>query len=230
MSGPPIVSGDGVGPAAVAPEHVSEIGATERAVFRLVETIATSDIGRRRGGNLHRSLRAVRFGAPHSRIAAVARLCSVHAIGDAVENAAGQTRIARRRWWRGSPAEEEAGIKNGEPSQPLGRRINQSRARRLPIVPPVTPIVPVWPITPIGPPPAAPRTIPAPITPPISPGQPAIGFGGAYRAACFSCQGGYRVAYCRQPFRNGIRCGVLQRCRMLSRRARCGRKRERDAD
>src|SRR6202011_215602 len=88
MSGPPIVSGDSIGPAAVAPEHVSEIRAAERAVFRLVETIASPDIGGRRGGDLHRSLRAVRFGAPHSRIDAMARLCSVHSISDTVETAA----------------------------------------------------------------------------------------------------------------------------------------------
>jgi hypothetical protein len=50
--------------------------------------VAAPDIGRRRGGDLHRSLRAVWFGAPHFRIAAMARLCSVHLIGDAVENAA----------------------------------------------------------------------------------------------------------------------------------------------
>src|SRR5947209_6412373 len=88
MSGSPIISGDGIGPAAVAPEHVSEIGAAERAVFRLVKTIAAPDIGRRGGGDLHWSLWAVRFGAPHLRIAAMARLCAVHPISDAGENAA----------------------------------------------------------------------------------------------------------------------------------------------
>src|SRR5207237_5573690 len=59
MARPPIIGGDRIGPRPVAPEHSSEIGAPQRAVFPFVETIAAAGIDCRGGRDLHRSLRAL---------------------------------------------------------------------------------------------------------------------------------------------------------------------------
>ncbi len=67
---------------------MSKISTSEGAVLLLVKAVGAAGIGCRVGGDLHRPLRRIRLGPPHSRIGAVARLGSVYGEGDAIDHGA----------------------------------------------------------------------------------------------------------------------------------------------
>ena len=85
VSRPPVVCGDRIRPIAVAPIHLRKIGAAQLPVLDDIEPVAAADIDRRSSGDLHRPLRTVRLGAPHSQICPVARLGAIDREGDAIE-------------------------------------------------------------------------------------------------------------------------------------------------
>jgi hypothetical protein len=168
----------------------------------------------------------------------VARVGAVHRKGRPVERAATQLAIS------GPAARPSADTVRGSTATPktsngarrtgiIRRAVSRStRPSFLPIVPPIAPVRPIVPIVPIRPAPAAPA--PAPIAPPIAPGELNIMVGRRSRPACFLGHGRNRVADGCEPFRDrrggrgvaGRRDALSQRSARLNRAAsKCRRRR-----
>ena len=62
-----------------------KIGAAQLPVLDDVEPVAAADIDRRGGRDLHRSLRPVQLGTPHSQIGPVAQFGAVDCEGNPIE-------------------------------------------------------------------------------------------------------------------------------------------------
>src|SRR5262249_10473998 len=62
----PVVRGARTRPITVEPVHLRKISTTQLSVLDDIEPVAAAHIDRRGGRDLHRSLRAVELGTPHS--------------------------------------------------------------------------------------------------------------------------------------------------------------------
>src|SRR5262249_16923326 len=81
----------------------------------------------------------------------------------------------------------------------------RSQAPRLPITPPIVPRVPVAPVVPVGPAPAT--GTPAPVAPPIAPGEMELLIPRFCRPAISVGDVGDRLANGGEPFGNATRVG-----------------------